>query len=77
MPDPVVGDGQLEGLAHRRVQVVERLGDGRSGHTQVNGTHAVEALSGVAQCSCAPGADVLDQWSHCGLGGGDVKDGPG
>ena len=77
VPGPVVGDGQLEGLAHRGVQVVKRLGDGSSGHTQVNGSHAVESLGGVAQCGRSATADVLDQWSHGGLGGGDVKGGPG
>ena len=74
---PVVGDGQLEGLAHRGVQVAQRLGDGGGGNTQVNRSHAVEALGGVTQCGRAAGADVLDQWGHGGLGGGDVKGGPG
>ena len=77
VPGPVVGDRQLQGLAHRGVQILERLGDRGSGHTQVDGSHAVEALGGIAQGGRATGSDVLDQRSHGGLGGGDVKGRPG
>ena len=77
MTGTVVGDGQLQGLAHRRVQVAERLGDGLSGNSKVGGADAVEALGGVAQSGRASGADVLDQGGHRGLGGGHIEGGPG
>ena len=77
MPGTVVGDGHLQGLAHRRVQVAECLVDGLGGHAEVNGAYAVEALGSVAQGGRAPGADVLNQRSHSGLSGGHIEGGPG
>ena len=77
VPGTVVGDGHLQGLAHRRVQVAECLVDGLGGHAEVNGAYAVEALGSVAQGGRAPGADVLNQRSHSGLSGGHIEGGPG
>ena len=73
----VVGDGQLQALAHGRIEVRQRALDRARGHPQVLGAHVVEALGGVAQGGGPAGAHVLDEGGDRLQGGGHVEVGAG
>jgi hypothetical protein len=68
-----VSDGQLQTLAHRRVEARQPRRDRLSGHAQVLGAHAVETLGGVAHGGGPAHAHILNGGDDSLQSGGGVE----